>query len=254
MNGPREKQDPGGMLSRGDRGFPPHYKGSAVVTATTVVDPALLERRISVDRLAPYKLAADGELSAALDLYQWNAEVSAAFWVVLGHLEILVRNAMHEQLTALSVSRRTGPDWYLALAGDLSSEAYATITDARRHATANGRAETAGRVVAELPFGFWRYLLASRYERTLWRTRLYRAFPGQGRRQPVYARLAGLHQLRNRIAHHEPIHNRPLARLHDDALLVAEWACPGTRTWIAARSAVPRLLASRPHSAPTARP
>jgi hypothetical protein len=234
------------MLCRGDRGFPLHHKGSAVVTATTVVDPALLERRISVDRLTPYKLAAGGDTVAALDLYQWNAEVSAAFWVVLGHLEILVRNAMHEQLTALSVSRRTGPDWYLALAGDLSSEACATIADARRHATANGRAETVGRVVAELPFGFWRYLLASRYERTLWRTRLYRAFPGQGRRQAVYTKLAGTHQLRNRIAHHEPIHNRPLARLHDDALLVAEWACPGTRTWIAGRSAVPRLLASRP--------
>jgi hypothetical protein len=101
-------------------------------------------------------------------------------------------------------------------------------------------------VVAELPFGFWRYLLASRYERTLWRTSIYRAFPGQGRRQPVHARLADLHQLRNRIAHHEPVHNRPLARLHDDAMLVAEWACPGTRTWIAARSAVPRLLASMP--------
>ena len=81
-----------------------------MATATTVVDPALLERRISADRLAPYKLTVGGELSAALDLYQWNAEVSAAFWVVLGHLEILVRNAMHEQLTALSVSRRTGPE------------------------------------------------------------------------------------------------------------------------------------------------
>jgi hypothetical protein len=81
---PRKKQDPGGMHSRGDRGFPLHYKGSAVVTATTVVDLALLERRISADRLAPYKLAAGGELAAALDLYQWNAEASAAFWVILG--------------------------------------------------------------------------------------------------------------------------------------------------------------------------
>jgi hypothetical protein len=159
---------------------------------------------------------------------------------------------MHEQLTALSISRHRDPDWYLALAADLSSEACATIADARRHATANGRAETAGRVVAELPFGFWRYLLASRYERTLWRTRLYRAFPGQGRRQAVYAKFAGLHQLRNRVAHHEPVHNRPLARLQDDALLVAEWTCPATRTWIAARSAVPRLLASRPQPTPPA--
>ena len=129
------------LCSRGDRGFPLHLKGMAVVTATTVADPAVLERRISVDRLAPYKLATGGGLADALDLYQWNAEVSAGFWVVLGHLEILVRNAMHEQLAALSVSRRTGQDWYLALAGDFSSEACATIADARRHATANGRGD-----------------------------------------------------------------------------------------------------------------
>jgi hypothetical protein len=65
-------------------------------------------------------------------------------------------------------------------------------------------------------------------------------------RQTVHARLASVHQLRNRIADHEPIHNRPLARLDDDALLVAEWARPDARTWIATRSAAPRLLASRP--------
>ena len=65
LNGPKKKQDPGGMLSRGDRGFPPHHKGSAVVTATTVTDPALLERRISVDRLAPYKRAAGDDLEDA---------------------------------------------------------------------------------------------------------------------------------------------------------------------------------------------
>jgi hypothetical protein len=58
------------MLSRGDRGFPLQCKGSAVVTATTVAGHALLERRISADRLAPYKLAASGSLPAALDLYQ----------------------------------------------------------------------------------------------------------------------------------------------------------------------------------------
>jgi hypothetical protein len=48
----------------------------------------------------------------------------------------------------------------------------------------------------------------------------YRAFPGQGRRQSVYA----------------------------------EWACPGTRTWIASRSAVPRLIASRPQPTPPTGP
>lgn len=94
--------------------------------------------------------------------------------------------------------------------------------------------------------GFWRFLLASRYERTLWRTCLYKAFPGQGRRSAVSDKLSGLHQLRNRIAHHEPVHNRPLVALHADALQLAVWVCPTTGTWITAQSAVIAVLARKP--------
>ena len=56
--------------------------------------------------------------------------------------------------------------------------------------------------------------------------------------------LRDLHLLRNRIAHHEPIHNRPLFELHAVALTTAGWICPTTRRWIAARSRVPALLAA----------
>ena len=45
-------------------------------------------------------------------------------------------------------------------------------------ATRNGRLEMPGRVVAQLTLGFWRYLLASRYGRTLWLPCLRQAFPG----------------------------------------------------------------------------
>jgi hypothetical protein len=55
--------------------------------------------------------------------------------------------------------------------------------------------------------------------------------------------MRDLHVLRNRIAHHEPIHNRPLGELHAVALTTAGWICPTTRGWIAARSRVPALLA-----------
>jgi hypothetical protein len=61
-------------------------------------------------------------------------------------------------------------------------------------------------------------------------------------RRDVHDAIRDLHVLRNRIAHHEPIHNRPLEMLHDQALMVAEWVCPVTRRWIAARSRVPELL------------
>jgi len=56
--------------------------------------------------------------------------------------------------------------------------------------------------------------------------------------------MRSLHLLRNRIAHHEPIYNRPLANLHEQALTVAGWVCPVTRQWMADRSRVPALLSA----------
>ena len=68
-------------------------------------DLRLLERRLSPERLAPYRAAADGDLARAIRLYEQNAALSAAFWVVLGDAEVLVRNAVHEQLTTWSAGR-----------------------------------------------------------------------------------------------------------------------------------------------------
>jgi hypothetical protein len=166
---------------------------------------------------------------------------------VLSDLEIVVRNAMHERLSLWSLGAYGRPDWYADRGRIFTAQTAGDIAVARRHAAAFGRAESPGRVVAELPFGFWRFLLSSRYERTLWLPCLRDAFPGirgRGMRRDVHDALRDLHLLRNRIAHHEPIHNRPLFELHAVALTTAGWICPTTRRWIAARSRVPALLAA----------
>jgi hypothetical protein len=49
-------------------------------------DLATLERRLSAERLAPYRVARGGDLAAALALYEWNAEMSGAFGTTLGHI------------------------------------------------------------------------------------------------------------------------------------------------------------------------
>jgi hypothetical protein len=72
-----------------------------------------IERRISAERLAPYRAAVANDLMRAVSLYEKNAELSAAFWMVLSDLEILVRNAMHDRLTAWSLARYGQPGWYL---------------------------------------------------------------------------------------------------------------------------------------------
>jgi hypothetical protein len=198
-----------------------------------------LERRLSAERLAPYRAAAAGDLSRAMRCYERNSELSAAFWAVLGDLEVVVRNAMDERLRAWSVAACGRPDWYRDRGKIFTAATTREITAARRRA---GSADAAGRQL-----GFWRYLLTSRYERTLWLPCLRDAFPGirgVGMRRDVHDALRDLHLLRNRIAHHEPIHNRPLAELHAVALTTAGWICPTTRGWIAARSRVPALLAA----------
>ncbi|MBM0279829.1 Abi family protein [Micromonospora tarensis] len=206
-----------------------------------------LERRWSPERLAPYRAACHGDLAAAVALYRWNAEISAALGTTIGHVEVLLRNALHEELTAWSLRRYGEPAWYLDPGGVLSDEGRRDVVKARSRATRDGRLETPGRVVAELNLGFWRFLLATRYDGSLWRGCLHRAVAGQ-RRRTVHAAVSRLHEARNRMAHHEPMFNRPVADLRQSAVEVAGWLCPVTRDWIDAGCRLLPLLADRPRA------
>jgi hypothetical protein len=182
-------------------------------------------------------------------LYKWNADLSAAWWVVLAHFEVLLRNALHERLTQWSRERFGEERWYLDPGGVLSSGCLGVIASARSNLSAAGQAETPSRIITELSFGFWRFLLSARYERVLWLPATRRAFPGllgKGMRKDAHDAVMKLHGLRNRIAHHEPIHNRQPQALHESALRTAAWICPETAKWISAVSKVPGLLARRP--------
>jgi hypothetical protein len=65
---------------------------------------------------------------------------------------------------------------------------------------------------AKLTFGVWIALLRRPYEMTLWRPALHGAFPGyRGPRSTLHEDLRNMGLLRNRIAHHEPVHHRHLA-------------------------------------------
>ena len=69
-----------------------------------------------------------------------------------------------------------------------------------------GKLPTADYVVSELSFTFWVALFANVYDQTLWRTDLHRIFtPRTKNRHGLHDSLDRLRNLRNRIAHHEPI-------------------------------------------------
>lgn len=56
---------------------------------------------ISAPRFATYLQAKGGHVADALELYAWNAEVSAAFMVPLHLAEVAIRNAAAEAIEAV---------------------------------------------------------------------------------------------------------------------------------------------------------
>lgn len=120
------------------------------------------------------------------------------------------------------------------------------IDQARGRATADGRLEVPGRVVAELALGFWWSLLGDEYNRRLWQPCLQYAFDGSVRRRQLHLALDELRRLRNRIAHHEPIHTRDLEADYAILLDTSGRVSPRLRAQIETTSRVQAVLAQRP--------
>jgi hypothetical protein len=208
----------------------------------------VLQARIARPRFDTYLAATSGDQARALRLYEWNIASSAAFHETLGQLEVLLRNALDEQLRRWHRKVLGGDgNWHVDASTPLHSDLRSQIEDARRRARRGG-AETQDRVVAELMFGFWRYLLDARHQPTLWAPALRHAFPHLRPRirTEIYDRVERLHALRNRIAHHEPIHAQPLRERLDEVLVVAGCICPTTAAWIWSTTRVPQILAAMP--------
>jgi hypothetical protein len=211
--------------------------------------PWTLENLLSEARLGPYLAATDGGLTAALRLYDWNTRVSSAFHEELHYVEVGLRNAMDCQLTDWSRALGAQSSWYSDPRIPLKPPARSKVAIARANATRAAQPEVHGKVVAELTFGFWWSLLSDEYNRRLWRPCLQFAFDGPVRRARLHAELDELRRLRNRIAHHEPIHRRDLAADHQRLLDVAGRISPRLRVRIDTVGRVPELL-REPYDAP----
>ncbi|MGW5607329.1 hypothetical protein ACWEWI_14730 [Streptomyces sp. NPDC003753] len=182
--------------------------------------PEWMTRSFSMPRLRPYLRASGGDAQAAMRLYQWNLEASAALYVPLHCVELAVRNALHDCLVA-AYGR---PDWWSTaplndggrgLVGKARAKSERNEEQRAKEQRRPKRPVTADDVVTELSFGFWAALLVSRYDRVFWVPTLHKAFPyHSGRRDALYEDLWSLVRLRNRVMHHEPIHDGDLESDH----------------------------------------
>lgn len=204
-----------------------------------------LSALLSSVRLAEYHLTCGGGPVAALRLHCWNTEISEAFYGPLQYLEVAMRTAMTRELTTY-LGR---DDWWNDPRPQLTYGGRRRISEAEQQLQRIGVMPTPHMVSEELPFGFYVSLLGpgNGYDQRLWRTALYRAFPGyRGRRRTLHGRVDHLRVLRNKIAHHGPIHHRHLVADHETILQCLDYIDTGLATMVRRHSRVPEVLGRRP--------
>lgn len=196
-----------------------------------------LERYITAQRLTYYLERTDGDLPAAVTLYELNTELSAKFYAPVQGLEVLLRNAMNEQLIT-----KFGADWHdlqtIRLAAPQEIDVRNAIRDLECDLTDNEEI-TNGDVVAKLSLGFWAALLNTTNDNEIWRKAIYLAFPNRPKgteRKAIHGAVNAFRRLRNRIAHHEKIIHRDLCEDHGRIIDIANWICPETSAWILSNS------------------
>lgn len=168
------------------------------------------ENIISSARMSRYLNACGGNTKKAMTLYRLNLRLSQEMLTVISCFEVALRNAINCHCLPL------GNDWLRdgAANGGIFSNSNCRLTttninDALRKLNQN---YSHNKLVAELGFGFWRYMFAS-HQYTATGRNLLRIFPAKPTSTPaiqynhtyVFNQLAEINNLRNRIAHHEPI-------------------------------------------------
>jgi hypothetical protein len=196
---------------------------------------ASIERTVTRERLTRYLGATKQDISRALELYEYNVQLSEVLYGLLHGLEVTIRNAEHHALTD---SYGTPACYDLA---PLSPYWQDQLAKSKAKPGAGGKP---GKVVAELTFGFWIDLISKPNHNVLWiGRRLRTAFPHTKLDQPaIHQRLKTVQLLRNRISHHEPILTSANALYNGDGVITlvqllecVEWVCPETAQWIKAQ-------------------
>lgn len=161
-------------------------------------------------RMNRYLQACDGNTRKAMTLYRKNLQLTQELFTVISCFEIALRNAIDKRIVV-----SLGNDWLQnAVTQDGIFDTAkcritkVNITDALRKLNHYSHYK----LVAELGFGFWRFMFAQNQFNATSRVLLH-IFPLKPKSTPeiqynntfIFNQLAQLNDIRNRMAHHEPI-------------------------------------------------
>lgn len=161
-------------------------------------------------RMNRYLAACGGNTRKAMTLYRKNLQLTQELFTVISCFEIALRNSIDAIIT-LSL----GSDWLrdaAANGGVFDTPGCRLTRENINDAIGKLHGYSHYKLVAELGFGFWRFMFAQNQFNATGRV-LLKVFPLKPSSTPaiqynnkyIYNQLAQLNNIRNRMAHHEPI-------------------------------------------------
>jgi hypothetical protein len=203
---------------------------------------------ISPARFSTYERLSNFDNRRAVTLYLWNARIAEAFYFPLQTNEVLLRNAVAKALAQVYGSKWPfSPGFQKSLPDKLRGIFIAALTPLVSRIGQDS--VTTGDVIAALTYGFWVALLTARHQTRIWTPHFRLSFPGAPAgiaRDLVHKEADRLRDLRNRIAHHEPVIRRDLAGDYQRTINLISWVCPETASWVIEHSHVIGMIAQRP--------
>lgn len=169
------------------------------------------ERIMSKPRMNRYFAATDGDTRKAMTLYRWNLHLSQEMFTIISCFEVALRNAIDRHY-----STEHSNEW---IRDSVERGGFFQVKKCRNTAkiiriviSRLGNDYTHPKMVAEMDFGFWRFLFATPQYSAAGKT-LLNIFPAkpkstsqvQYNHKYVFRELQKVNNIRNRIAHHEAI-------------------------------------------------
>ena len=161
--------------------------------------------------MSRYLNACCGDKRKAMALYKLNLRLSQELFTVISCFEVALRNAIDSNCTD-----RLGADWLrdAAASGGIFNNKKCKLSESNISDAVLklNRSYTHSKLVAEMGFGFWRFMFAQ-HQYSATGQALLKIFPAKPKSTPsfqynntyVFNQLALINDLRNRIAHHEPV-------------------------------------------------
>ncbi|GAB3487435.1 hypothetical protein GCM10027340_26160 [Marinomonas epiphytica] len=186
----------------------------------------------------------------ALDLYRWNAQLSSALIYPFHIFEVSLRNAVSDALANVH-----SPHWHRAQSFRRSLKkakyGYCPLEDLEKLARKHQRLS---KVIPELKFVFWEKCFTSRFQGQIWAKHIFNTFPNHAflnlspteLREHIRIQIGLVREVRNRVAHHEPILKFDIPILMQSMEQIIRLRCEDTSEWMMANQQVLTVYQARP--------